>query len=95
MDTRRLTDPPDIGSIAREARNEPVIVIENGEAAFVAVEPKAFERMAEAEAERRREAGKKLIALLEEGHRKMAARFTPEELAREIAAIERELADED
>jgi PHD/YefM family antitoxin component YafN of YafNO toxin-antitoxin module len=53
MSMKTLTAPTDIRTIARAAQREPVRVVAEGEAAFVAVSPGEFDRLEEQDRVRR------------------------------------------
>jgi PHD/YefM family antitoxin component YafN of YafNO toxin-antitoxin module len=96
MDTPRPIEPTtDVDALAEAARHGPVTVHGAAGPAFVAVAPEAYARLAETERERFDKAGGALLAVLADVHARITAERTPEEIAREVAAIERELHDED
>ena len=64
MPTKTVTAPKDIHTIARAAQREPVTVLAEGEAAFVALSPGEFERLEEQDRIRREAKGelKRVVA---------------------------------
>jgi PHD/YefM family antitoxin component YafN of YafNO toxin-antitoxin module len=91
MDTRTLDDPNDIRALAQEARREPIVVMQGGEPAFVALSIDEFARLQDVDRERRRAAGQRLSAIMDQISRRTAQELTPKELAQ----LERDIIDED
>jgi PHD/YefM family antitoxin component YafN of YafNO toxin-antitoxin module len=79
-------DETNLVAVAKAARHQPVKVVAEGEPAFVAVDPEAYERMAKAERELRERAWDRLEATMGKMAQKAAvAGLTEDELVRLLA----------
>jgi PHD/YefM family antitoxin component YafN of YafNO toxin-antitoxin module len=79
-------DETSLVAVAKAARRQPVKVVAEGEPAFVAVDPEAYERMAKAERELRERAWDRLEATMGKmAQRAAAAGLTEDELERLLA----------